>query len=71
MARRKRRWMSGAVNPAHRGALTAKAKAAGMSVPAFAARAVAPGSRASTLTKQQANFARVAARVRRRRRSRS
>ncbi len=38
------------------GALTRKAVAAGMSVLAFARQAVATGSRADTLTKQQANF---------------
>lgn len=38
------------------GALTKKAKATGMSVAAFARRALRKGSKASTLTKQQAGF---------------
>jgi len=39
------------------GAFTAKAKAAGMSTTAFAAKMTAKGSKASTRTKRQANLA--------------
>lgn len=42
------------------GAFTAKAKAAGMSVSAYATKVLKPGSKASALTKKQANFARNA-----------
>lgn len=38
------------------GALTKKAKAADMSMLGFAKKATSKGSKASTLTKQQANF---------------
>jgi len=38
------------------GALTRKAKSAGMSVNAYARKAVRPKSRASAQTKRQANF---------------
>lgn len=46
------------INPAHRGEFTAKAKAAGMSVQAYADKVLKPGSKASGATKKQANFAR-------------
>lgn len=49
------------INPAHKGQFTAKAKAAGMSVPQYAAYILKKGSKASTATKKQANFARNAA----------
>lgn len=55
------RWMQGAVK--RPGAFTAKAKAHGMSVAAYAAQVTAPGSKASTLTKQQGNFAKTATRI--------
>ena len=48
------------INPAHKGEFTAKAKAAGMSVQAYAAKVLKPGSGASASTKKQANFARNA-----------
>ena len=48
------------INPAHRGDFTRKAKAAGMSVQAYAAQVLKPGSKASAATKRQANFARNA-----------
>jgi len=58
---RKRKWMQGAVK--RPGAFTAKAKAAGQSVAAYARDVLKEGSHASTLTKRQANFARVATRA--------
>ena len=58
---RKRKWMQGAVK--RPGAFTAKAKAAGKSVATFAQDVLKEGSHASTLTKRQANFARVATRA--------
>jgi hypothetical protein len=48
------------INPAHKGEFTAKAKAAGMGVQAYANKVLAPGSKASPATKKQANFARNA-----------
>jgi hypothetical protein len=41
------------------GAFTKKAKAAGMSTSAFAAKVTKPGSKASTTTKKQANLAKT------------
>lgn len=46
------------------GALKAKAQAAGMSTPAYAAKVTAPGSKASTTTKQEANLAKTFAKMR-------
>ena len=46
------------------GALTAKAKAAGMSTKAFEKKATAPGSKMSALTKREANFAKFLNKVR-------
>lgn len=48
------------INPANKGKFTAKAKGAGMSVQGYAAKVLAPGSKASPATKKQANFARNA-----------
>ena len=48
------------INPAHKGEFTRKAKAAGKSVQEYASEVLAPGSKASTATKKQANFARNA-----------
>jgi hypothetical protein len=48
-------WIAGAIK--HPGAFTAKAKAAGESVGGYAAQVLAPGSKASTQTKRQANLA--------------
>jgi len=45
------------IKPSHEGLFTAKAKAAGMSVQAYASKVLAPGSHASAATKKQANFA--------------
>ena len=48
------------IKKSHEGLFTAKAKAAGMSVQAYAKKVLAPGSGASAATKRQANFARNA-----------
>ena len=48
-------WIQGAVK--RPGAFTAKAKKAGMSVQAYARKVLKKGSKASTLTKQQARLA--------------
>jgi hypothetical protein len=48
-------WIQGAVK--RPGAFTAKAKRAGMSVQAYARKVLKKGSKASTLTKQQARLA--------------
>lgn len=53
--------MKGAVK--RPGAFTAKAKAAGVSVAEYARRVLAPGSKASKLTKKQAIYAQVATRI--------
>lgn len=58
--RSKKRWMQGAVK--RPGALTAKAKRAGMSISEYCAQ-----SDLSTLSKQQCNFARTARKISRRR----
>lgn len=52
--------MSINIKPSHKGLFTAKAKAAGMSVQAYAAKVLADPN-ASGATKKQANFARNAA----------
>lgn len=48
------------IKKSHEGLFTEKAKKAGMSVQAYAAKVLAPGSKASAATKKQANFARNA-----------
>ena len=53
----KKNWIKGAVK--RPGAFSAKAKKAGMSTAAYAKKVTAKGSKASTLTKQQANFAKM------------
>ena len=58
----KKNWIKGAVK--RPGAFSAKAKKAGMSTAAYAKKVTAKGSKASTLTKQQANFAKNVAKVR-------
>ena len=50
------------------GAFSAKAKAAGMSTSAYAAKVLAPGSKAGTRTKRQAALARTFAKWRRKKR---
>ena len=47
----------------HRGAFTAKADAAGMTVPEYADKVLSPESHASGRTKKQANLAQVFARA--------
>jgi 2-hydroxychromene-2-carboxylate isomerase len=51
----KKMWIKGAIK--HPGAFTKKAKAAGMSTSAFAAKVLSPKSKASTQTKRQAALA--------------
>ena len=48
------------ISPANRGKFTAKAKRAGMSVSAYAAKVTKKGSKATAATKKQAVFARNA-----------
>lgn len=55
-------WMATAVK--RPGAFKAKAQAADMSTPAYAAKVTAPGSQASTRTKRQANLAKTFAKLR-------
>lgn len=55
MARRVRKWLQRAIK--RPGAFTRKARAAGMSVQAYARKVVAPGSRADLRTKRQAYIA--------------
>jgi hypothetical protein len=55
-------WIKGAIK--RPGAFSAKAKAAGMSTSAFAAKVSKPGSKASTLTKRQANLAKTLGKMR-------
>jgi hypothetical protein len=50
-------WIAGAIK--RPGAFSAKAKAAGMSTSAYAAKVTKPGSKASTRTKRQANLAKT------------
>ena len=52
-------WIKNAINPAHKGAFTRKAKAHGESVKEFAAQVTKPSSHASTQTKRQANLAKT------------
>ena len=62
--RKTKRWMQGAVK--RPGAFTRKAKAAGKSVAGYAAAVKSNPKGYSTLTRQQANFARTATRIARR-----
>jgi len=55
MAKSKRKWMARAVK--RPGALTRKAKRAGMTTTQYARHVLRKGSRASTRTKRQANLA--------------
>lgn len=48
------------IKKANKGKFTAKANKAGMSVQAYATKVLKKGSKASTSTKKQANFARNA-----------
>lgn len=51
------KWIQSAIK--RPGAFTKKATGAGMSVSGYASKVLAPGSRASTRTKRQANLART------------
>lgn len=53
----KKKWIQGAIK--HKGALTRKAKKAGMSVQAYARKVTKKGSKASAQTKRQANLAKT------------
>jgi 2-hydroxychromene-2-carboxylate isomerase len=53
----KKNWIKGAIK--HPGAFTKKAKKAGMSTSAFAAKVLSPKSKASTQTKREAVLART------------
>mgnify|MGYP003146989340 CR=1 FL=1 len=55
--RGKKNWIAGAVK--RPGAFTRKAKAAGMSVSAYASKVLKKGSKASTRTKKQASLAKT------------
>ena len=57
MAKKKKKWIQGAIK--RPGAFTAKAKKAGMTVSAYAAKVTKKGSKASTRTKRQANLAKT------------
>ena len=50
-------WIQQAIS--HPGAFTAKAQAAGMTVPAYATKVTKSGSKASATTKRQANLAKT------------
>jgi len=54
----KEKWMQEAFKHSH-GQFKAKAKKAGMSTKAYAAKEAKPGSHASTKTKRQANLAKL------------
>lgn len=58
----KKKWIQGAIK--RPGAFTKKAKAAGMSVAAYAAKVTKPGSKASTRTKRQAALAKTLRKIR-------
>lgn len=59
------KWIQKAIK--HPGAFTKKAKAAGMSVQAYAAKVTKKGSTASTQTKRQANLAKTLKKIGRKR----
>jgi len=59
-----KKWMQKAVPESHKGRFTKKARAAGMSVSAYAAKVTKRGSKASTTTKRQANLAKTYAKYR-------
>lgn len=58
------KWIQKAIK--HKGAFTAKAKKAGMSVSAYARRVLKKGSKASARTKRQAALAKTLSKMRRR-----
>lgn len=55
-----KKWMNKAFRPENRGKFTAKAKAHGEGVQQYAKEVTAEGSKASTKTKRQANLAKTA-----------
>jgi len=61
---KKKKWIAGAIK--REGALTAKAKRAGMSVAKYAAKALANPSRYSARTVKQANLAKTLGKMRKR-----
>lgn len=61
---KKKKWIKGAIK--REGALTAKAKRAGMSVSAYAAKVRANPSRYSARTVKQANLAKTLGKMRKR-----
>jgi len=66
--KKKKKWISKAIK--RPGALTAKAKRAGMSVSAYAAKVRANPSRYSARTVKQANLAKTLKKLRKKKRSR-
>ena len=62
---KKKKWMAEAVK--RPGAFTRKAKAAGMGVQSYARKVLAPGSGATLLTRRQAQYAKTAAKIARKR----
>ena len=63
--RGKKNWIEGAVK--RPGAFTKKAKAAGMSISAYATKVLKKGSKASTRTKRQATLAKTFKKIAKRR----
>lgn len=57
-----KKWIQGAIK--HPGAFSAKAKRAGMSTSAYAAKVTKKGSKASATTKRQANLAKTLGKMR-------
>lgn len=66
----KRKWMQKAFAK-NKGKFTRAAKKAGMSVQAYAKKVTAPGSKASTKLKREANLAKTAKKIAQRRKKRS
>jgi len=62
MARKKKKWIKGAIK--RPGAFRAKAKKAGMSTSAYAKKVTKKGSKASARTKRQANLAKTLKKMR-------
>lgn len=61
----KKKWIKGAIK--RPGAFTKKAKAAGMSVSAYASKVLKKGSKADTRTKRQAALAKTLGKMRKKR----
>ena len=58
-----KKWIQKAIDPAHTGDFTAKAKKAGKSVAEYAEEVTKPSSKSSTTTKRQANLAKTLKKV--------